>query len=114
MAYTVKQLADMAGVSGRTLRDYDSIGLLRPSSMGDNGYRAYGDEHVLRLQQVLFYRELEFSLEEIRRLLDQPDFDMKQALAQQRQALEVRVHRKKRLIKTIDETIRHLNGETTM
>ncbi len=67
MAYTVKQLADLAGVSTRTLHYYDQIGLLRPEKVARNGYRSYSDPAMLRLQQILFFKELGFSLEEIRR-----------------------------------------------
>ena len=62
--FTVKQLSKMAGVTPRTLRHYDDIGLLKPSRVGDNGYRYYGEESILRLQQILFYRELNMPLED--------------------------------------------------
>jgi DNA-binding transcriptional MerR regulator len=80
MAYTVRQLADLAGISPRTLHYYDEIGLLEPSSHGGNGYRFYAEDAVLRLQQILFYRKLDLSLGEIRTILDRPDFDALQAL----------------------------------
>ena len=64
--FTVKQLSKLAGITPRTLHHYDEIGLLKPSRVGDNGYRYYGEESVLRLQQILFYRELEIPLEEIK------------------------------------------------
>ena len=67
MSYTVKQLADLAGVSPRTLHYYDQIGLLRPEKVARNGYRCYDDPAMLRLQQILFFKELGFSLEQIRR-----------------------------------------------
>ena len=72
MTYTVKQLADLAGVCPRTLHYYDEIGLLRPESTGANGYRYYGGEAVLTLQQILFYKELDFSLDEIKTILANP------------------------------------------
>ena len=68
--HTVKQVARVPGVSVRTLHHYDEVGLLKPASVGENGYRYYGREELLRLQQILFHRELGFSLEEIGRLLD--------------------------------------------
>jgi DNA-binding transcriptional MerR regulator len=80
MVYTVKQLADLAGVSRRTLRYYDEIGLLAPSQKAENGYRYYDDAAVLRLQQILFFRELGLSLEAIRTTVDAPDFDVVQSL----------------------------------
>lgn len=114
MGYTVKQLADAAGVSVRTLHYYDEIGLLAPSTVRENGYRVYGEEAVLRLQQILFFRELDFSLNEIRDMLDRPGFDIVAALQLQREALQTRVARLSGLIDTIDNTMRHLKGEIAM
>lgn len=114
MRYTVKQLAKLAGVTTRTLHYYDEIGLLRPASYGDNGYRYYGDEAVLRLQQILFFRELDFSLDQIKVILDQPDFDMLHALQSHRAALLERAKRLNNLIDTIDNTVKHIRGEIEM
>jgi MerR family transcriptional regulator, thiopeptide resistance regulator len=108
--YTVKQLADMAGVSTRTLHYYDKIGLLTPSSVGENGYRYYKDEAVLRLQQILFFRELDFSIAELRAIIDGSDFDVLQALKAHRRALQRRIGRLGGLIQTIDRTMMHLKG----
>lgn len=69
MAYTVKQLADLAGVSVRTLHYYDEIGLLAPDAYGENGYRYYDEDALLRLQQILFFRELDFRLDEIKAII---------------------------------------------
>jgi DNA-binding transcriptional MerR regulator len=80
MDYTVKQLADLAGVSARTLHYYDEIGLLKPAAHGENGYRYYDEAAVLRLQQIMFFRELDFSLNEIKDLIDRPSFDVTSAL----------------------------------
>jgi DNA-binding transcriptional MerR regulator len=112
--YTVKQFSDLAGVSVRTLHYYDEIGLLRPSAVGDNGYRHYDDEAVLRLQQILFYRELGLGLSDIRAILDRPDFDLLAALQLHRQALQDRARRLADLINTVDSTILHLTGELDM
>ena len=106
--YTVQQLADLAGVSVRTLHHYDQIGLLKPSARSAAGYRLYGTENLLRLQQVLLYRELDLPLEEIRRILDDPGFDSVRALAQHRQALAFQAERLTRLLHTIDRTIAKL------
>ena len=73
--YTVKQVAKLSGVSVRTLHHYDEIGLLEPAAVGGNGYRYYGREELLRLQQILFHRELGIPLDQIGRLLDAPGFD---------------------------------------
>ena len=114
MNYTVKQLADLAGVSRRTLHHYDEIGLLKPSSVAQNNYRYYDEDALLRLQQILFYRELGLSLSETREILDQPDFDIVQSLEAHRGELQKRVERLNRLIATVEKTILHLNGGITM
>ena len=113
--YTVRQLADLAGVTPRTLRHYDAIGLLRPSVVGDdNGYRYYDDEAALRLQQILFYRELGLALSAIREVLDAPEFETAAALERHRAALVARGDRLHHLIHTIDRTLLHLQGEIEM
>lgn len=114
MELTVKRLSKLAGVSVRTLHFYDEIGLLRPARLGANGYRYYGQAALLRLQQILFYKELGLSLDEIADVLDQPDFDVAQALAAHRRALQERVARLRRLIETVDQTIAYLKGDTDM
>jgi len=112
--FSVKQLAAMAGVSPRTLHYYDEIGLLRPARDPANGYRQYDRPAVLRLQQILFLRELGLSLEEIREVLDRPDFELVAALEQHRQALRARQRRLARLLQTVERTIEHLKGHTDM
>jgi DNA-binding transcriptional MerR regulator len=114
MTYTVKQLADLAGVTARTLHYYDEIGLLPPSGVAENGYRRYDDAAALRLQQILFYRELGLNLNDIREALDQPDFDVIGALRLHREALQSRVGRLNHLIHTIDRTLLHLEGQIEM
>ncbi len=78
--FTVKQLSKLAGVTPRTLHHYDAIGLLKPSRVGDNGYRYYGEELLLRLQQILFYRELDMPLEDIKKIMAHSRFDVLKAL----------------------------------
>lgn len=114
MAYTVKQLADLAGVSIRTLHHYDEIGLLTPPVIGANGYRYYDEGSVLRLQSILFYRELDFPLSAIKALLGRPGFDALVALEEQRRALLEKRDRLDALAVTIEKTIQHLKGETAM
>jgi MerR family transcriptional regulator, thiopeptide resistance regulator len=113
-AYTIKQLADIASVTTRTLRYYDQIGLLEPASTGENGYRYYDKGSLLRLQQILFLRELDVPLQEIGGLLSQPDLDLKVVLAKHRAALDGRRKRLQKLIETIDHTITNLKGENKM
>lgn len=112
--YTVKQLATLAGVTERTLRYYDQIDLLKPAHYGDNGYRYYDAESLLRLQQILFFRELGLRLKDINRVIHSSDFDALHALRLHRQQLAKRAERIDRLIRTIDRTILHLEGELDM
>ena len=114
MAYTVKQLAEIAGISVRTLHYYDEIDLLKPSWQAENGYRYYDDDAVMRLQQILFYRELELKLSEIKTILDEPEFDILTALHAHRDELKVKIERLQGLIKTVDHTILHSIGEIKM
>jgi DNA-binding transcriptional MerR regulator len=114
MTYSVKQLADLAGVSARTLHFYDEIGLLKPAATGRNRYRKYDEAAVFRLQQILFYRELDFPLAEIRLILDQPGFDPAEALHSHRKGLLQRAAKLEQLIHTIDKTILHLKGKSAM
>src|SRR5687768_17856307 len=114
MAYTVKKLAAISGVSVRTLHFYDEVGLLKPAYHGANGYRFYEEPQLLTLQQILFYRELGFELRQIRQLLGRADFQRVDALRSHRKALEERLARTRRLLETIDHTIDHLEGTKTM
>lgn len=114
MAYTVKELAQMSGVSVRTLHWYDEIGLLKPAFHGANHYRYYEEPQLLLLQQILFFRELGFNLTDIQKLLSQNEFDNIKALHAHRRILEKDVDRKKSLIATIDKTILHLRSKQTM
>src|SRR5215469_8091217 len=112
--YTVKQVAKLSGVTVRTLHHYDQVGLLKPAQVGENGYRYYGREELLRLQQILFHRELELPLEAIADVLDRPDFDRLGALKRHRKTLSLKASRYRRLIKTLDRTLDALEGETEM
>lgn len=108
--HTVRQLARLAGVSVRTLHHYDAIGLLRPGRRSASRYRLYGQADLLRLQQILFYRELDLPLAEIGRILDDPEFDPAESLRGHRKALEARLGRLHRLLRTLDETLAHYEG----
>lgn len=88
MEYTVKALADLAGVTPRTLRWYDRIGLLKPLRTTEAGYRLYGPAQLDRLQDILFYRELGLDLASIRTILDDPAFDRQAALQSHMAELE--------------------------
>jgi len=112
--YTVKQLARLSGVSIRTLHHYDEIGLLKPAFTGENRYRYYGREELLRLQDILFHRELGVPLQEIGRLLNLKGRDRAAVLSEHRAWLDQRIKRSRQLLRTIDRTIAQLNGEGTM
>ena len=112
--YTVKQLAKIAGVSPRTLHYYDEIGLLKPSRIGSNGYRHYDENAMLRLQQILFFRELDFSLADIQQTINQPEFDIIRALSAHRENLYSQLAHLEKLLATIDHTISHIKGEIEM
>jgi len=114
MEYTVKQLSRLAGVSVRTLHYYDEISILKPSMIGSNGYRYYRDEALIYLQQILFYRELGLSLDNIRRIMENPEFDIKSALDSHKKALRDRIIHLEGLIQTVDDTLLHLKGNKEM
>lgn len=109
--YTVGELAKMAGVSARTLRYYDQAGLLKPSTITDAGYRLYGEEAVSALAEILFFRELDFSIDEIHRVRSRPDYDAREALEKQKTLLTLQRDRLDRLIALAG---RALKGEVPM
>src|ERR1700675_4520258 len=104
MAYTVKQVSRMSGVSVRTLHFYDETGLLKPARHGANGYRFYEESQLLILQQILFYRELGFELKQIERILGRADFEKVAALESHRRVLQESLARTQPVIETIDQT----------
>jgi len=114
MAYTVKQVAAMSGVSVRTLHFYDEMALLKPAYTKANGYRIYEEAQLLMLQQILFYRELGFELKRIKKVLSQAKFQKAAALRSHRKVLEKNATRTRTLIETLDKTIKHLKGTKKM
>lgn len=114
MAYTVRKLAQLSGISVRTLHFYDEIGLLPPAYVGENGYRYYEEKQLLTLQQILFFRELGIELKKVKKILKQSAFDQMGALCSHRKVLQKEISRMHQLIRTIDKTIKHLKGEETM
>ncbi|ADM39641.1 MerR family transcriptional regulator [Bacillus spizizenii] len=110
MKYQVKQVADIAGVSIRTLHHYDDIQLLNPSALTDAGYRLYSDADLERLQQILFFREIGFRLDDIKEMLDHPNFDRKAALQSQKDMLMKKKQRMEEMIQTIDRTLQSIEG----
>lgn len=114
MKYQVKQVADIAGVSIRTLHHYDDIQLLNPSALTEAGYRLYSDADLERLQQILFFREIGFRLDDIKEMLDHPNFDRRAALQSQKDMLMKKKQRMEEMIQTIDRTLRSIEGEEHM
>jgi MerR family transcriptional regulator, thiopeptide resistance regulator len=114
MGLTIKKLADLAGVSVRTLHYYDEIGLLKPVSRSASGYRYYNQDSVVRLQQIMFFRELDFGLDEIREIISRPDFDVLEALQAHQTLLKKKAVRINRLLSTVEKTIKKLKGEAEM
>lgn len=112
--YTVKELSGLAGVTVRTLHLYDKIGLLKPSVRTEKRYRLYGEEELFRLQQILFYRELDLPLKEITNILDDPDFDLIKALESQKISLKSKKKRISEMLGTIEKTILNLKGKIRM
>lgn len=110
-AYTVSQLAKMAGISVRTLHHYDNINLLTPSARTESGYRLYEEPDLLRLQQILFFKELDFPLSEIGSILDDANFDQIEALKSHRHMLQEQTARLASLMETIDKTIQKLTED---
>ncbi len=105
MEYTVKELADLAGVTSRTIRYYDQIGILKPARINESGYRVYGSRQVDLLQQILFYRELGVELDEIRAIVTDPNFDRVKALYEHREKLLSKRSELELLIANVERTI---------
>lgn len=114
MEYTVQKLAKLAGVTGRTLRYYDEIGILKPARISASGYRIYGQAEVDKLQQILFYRELEIELESIQKIITAPSFDEVEALKEHRDKLLTKQKRLEGLIESVDRTLAAKEGRITM
>ncbi|MBA4538392.1 MerR family transcriptional regulator [Bacillus aquiflavi] len=110
----VKEVADLVGISVRTLHHYDEIGLLTPNEITESGYRLYSEKNLEQLQQILFFKELGFSLKEIKHIINSPTFDRKEALILQRKMLLEKRNRIDKMIVTIDKTIKHMMGEIQM
>lgn len=108
---TVKQVSDLTGLSIRMLHHYDKIDLFKPSKVSESGYRLYSDEDLEILQQILFFKELDFPLKEIKAILGSPSFDRKKALTNHKDLLILKRNRLNKLIKLVDKT---LKGETKM
>ncbi|WP_339289291.1 MerR family transcriptional regulator [Paenibacillus sp. FSL E2-0201] len=112
--YTVQKLAELAGISTRTLRYYDEFGILKPARINSSGYRIYGRAEVDLLQQILFYRELGLSLERIKAIMTEPSFDGAKALREHHDKLLEKRHQLDLLIANVEQTLAHQEGRMTM
>lgn len=114
MEYTIKKLAEMAGVSTRTLRYYDEIGLLKPCRVNSSGYRIYGEKEIDVLQQILLYRSMDIKLEDIQNIINNPDFNICQSLIEHLESLISKRNQLDQLILTVEKTIGYKKGEIDM
>lgn len=108
---TVKQVSSLTGISIRTLQFYDEIDLFKPAELTDAGYRLYDESSLEKLQQILFFKELDFSLKEIKAIMENPQFDRDAALKQQRRLIRLKRDRLNALLGQLDQLIK---GETCM
>lgn len=114
MEYSIREVSEIAGISARTLRYYDSIGLLKPAAVRESGYRYYGEQELEMLQQILFYRERGLKLEQISEIIRGRNFDIISALYEHLEELEKQQVRINSMISTVKKTIASMKGETTM
>lgn len=114
MEYTVQGLAKLAGITGRTIRYYDEQGLLKPARINSSGYRIYGPAEIDLLQQILFYRELGFSLQQIKKIITDENFDKTQALKEHRERLLAKREQLDELINTVEKSIAQAEGKGIM
>lgn len=110
----VSEVADLVGISVRTLHYYDQIGLLTPAYTDLSRYRVYSDQDLEKLQQILFFKQLDFPLKKIKEIMNDPDYDQNEALEMQRNLLLEKRNRLDQVIKTINKSIRYRKGEVTM
>lgn len=110
----VKEVAELVGVSVRTLHHYDEIGLLVPDGTTESGYRIYSDRNLELLQQILFFRELGFPLKKIKMIVTDPGFDRLEALELHKRSLQEKRNQLNLLLQTVEKTIQHTKGEITL
>jgi DNA-binding transcriptional MerR regulator len=110
----VKEVAALVGISVRTLHYYDAIGLLKPEHKTEAGYRIYTDKELERLQQILFFKELGFSLKKIKEIMDSPSYNQIEALKVQQKMLLAKQKQINTMLETIEKTIKHSKGEIAM
>lgn len=106
---TVKEISKITGISIRTLRYYDEIGLLKPARVTEAGYRLYDDQELEKLQEILFYKELEIPLSDIKKIMENPEYDKQKELTVQKSLLERKRNRLNGIIELIDDVMKGVN-----
>lgn len=114
MEYKINEMAKLAGVSVRTLHHYDKIGLLKPKAVSESGYRFYSEIEIEKLQQILFFKELEFSLNDIKEIINSPDYDRKSVLKTHKKLLQEKRNRLNEVINTLEKTLNSMEGKNIM
>ncbi|UOR11298.1 MerR family transcriptional regulator [Halobacillus amylolyticus] len=114
MPMKVKEVAELVGISIRALHHYDNIGLLTPQETTEAGYRLYSNKDLETLQQILFFKELDFPLKKIKEIITNPDFDQKEALQLHRKMLLEKRRRLDNMIQTVEKTLQQRRGEIHM
>ncbi|CAH1852149.1 MerR family transcriptional regulator [Convivina praedatoris] len=112
--YSISQLAQLTGVTTRTLRYYDKINLLKPEKIDQNGYRRYAKPQLNTLQQILYFKSLDFNLQKIKSILQDPTYNVVRALEIQRRLLNQVIEEKQHLLHSIDQSLKYYKGEITM
>lgn len=113
-SYLIKQVAEMAGITVRALRHYDQVGLLHPAYVGENGYRYYTRDELLRLQQIMFFREMDMPLKDIQNVMAGTDYQRLRHMKLHRDKLAQNLRRQQELLTVIDRSIAELNGDIKM
>lgn len=114
MNYTIQKLAELMGTTARTVRFYDQIGLLKPAFIAENGYRYYTDQQVVRLQQILFFKDLGCELKHIQELFSTPNFDTEKMFLEQKRVIEKNIKKQKKLLKTVEMMLLNIEKARTM
>lgn len=110
----VKEVADLTGISVRTLHYYDEIGLLVPNEKGKAGYQFYSEKNLKKLQQILLFKEIDFSLNEIKKAITDPLFDYQATLVLQRKLLIQKIYKSKKILHAVDKTIKNIEGDIVL
>ncbi|WEV53849.1 MerR family transcriptional regulator [Leuconostocaceae bacterium ESL0723] len=112
--HSISEISDLSGVTTRTIRFYDQIGLLKPTKISPNGYRRYDQANIDTLEQILYFKNLGFSLDQIKVIISDPGYDVVASLASQEQLVEKEIAAKQELLASLKQAIKSYRGEITM